>query len=769
MDIQLTAGLTKAKKQRLGAWIKGRVAARLEHDSFIWRSGAVGLLTISTFLAIAIAFGMPTGFGAALDTISFALANGTAVIIASQLIALLLSMAYAPVPRQFIGFFAYTSMLAAILMYQIDFTIMDSILFAFVIAIVGTAIGIAAGLIWRYKWKALLQLSAAAAASALIAGAIAVPYGNLQLPVVPAFNDRGDADRAADGADGADDADSIAVNAIQADDPSLQGNYSYREFTYGSGKDRHRSSFGDEAELLSTSVDASAYITKWSWLKQLYWGFDEHNLPLNGTVWMPEGEGPFPLLLMVHGNHLMEDFSDGGYRYLGELMASRGIIAVSVDENFLNYSAWSGIPNHDFEARTWVLLKHLQQIQSYSAMSDNPFSNRVDFDRVSLLGHSRGGQAVAMAANADRWFAADRTLESIDKMQIKSVIALAPTDKAIDSKSAALRNVNYLTLQGARDGDVNSFYGDRQYLRTSFTPDSGYFKASLYIEEANHSRFNSDWGTMDESMPGGLLLEQDGMLDDDEQQQIAAVYVSAFLESTLKDNAYLPLFQDYRTGSSWLPGDTRYVSRYEDSTFAAAARFDEDSNKTTMLDDGELEMNGLSGWTETDVLDRDGKRKGTKGVALEWDDADGGSFALKLSDDFSDKIEQQKKRIFSFSMANIGLDDDEVEISTSPVEIAIELVTKDGDSIELPLNRFMKVEEPFETEFLTIPWLKDRIKDGKYKEDSEMAFQTFRLPLTEFMEEAGAAVGELKIGEINFHIKGGPGKLMLDDIGFSAE
>ena len=51
---------------------------------------------------------------------------------------------------------------------------------------------------------------------------------------------------------------------------------------------------------------------------------------------MPEGEGPFPLTLIVHGNHNMIDYSDDGYGYLGSLLASRRIIAVSVDENFLN-------------------------------------------------------------------------------------------------------------------------------------------------------------------------------------------------------------------------------------------------------------------------------------------------------------------------------------------------------------------------------------------------------------------------------------------------
>ena len=52
------------------------------------------------------------------------------------------------------------------------------------------------------------------------------------------------------------------------------------------------------------------------------------------------GRGPFPLVLMVHGNHLDRDFSDPGYAYLGRHFASHGIIAVSVDENFLN-GAWS--------------------------------------------------------------------------------------------------------------------------------------------------------------------------------------------------------------------------------------------------------------------------------------------------------------------------------------------------------------------------------------------------------------------------------------------
>ena len=49
-------------------------------------------------------------------------------------------------------------------------------------------------------------------------------------------------------------------------------------------------------------------------------------------------------------------------------------------------------------------------------------------------------------------------------------------------------------------------------------------------------------------MPGGLLLNTKELLDGEDQRQIAKVYISAFLDLSLKgDFSYLPLFKDYRT------------------------------------------------------------------------------------------------------------------------------------------------------------------------------------------------------------------------------
>lgn len=48
--------------------------------------------------------------------------------------------------------------------------------------------------------------------------------------------------------------------------------------------------------------------------------------------------------------------------------------------------------------RGWLLLQHLAQWQQWNDLSGNPFSNKVDMERIALIGHSRGGEAVVWAA-----------------------------------------------------------------------------------------------------------------------------------------------------------------------------------------------------------------------------------------------------------------------------------------------------------------------------------------------------------------------------------
>ncbi|HKJ93207.1 MAG TPA: hypothetical protein VJ957_08565, partial [Longimicrobiales bacterium] len=135
------------------------------------------------------------------------------------------------------------------------------------------------------------------------------------------------------------DADRVlARQTLQAPDPSKPGPYHVLHLYYGSGTDRHRPEYRDSVAFTTTSVDASKMVDlgKSAKSRNKYWGFTPDSFPRNARVWYPDGPGPFPLVLIVHGNHNMKDYSDPGYAYLGKLLASRGYIAASLDENFLN-------------------------------------------------------------------------------------------------------------------------------------------------------------------------------------------------------------------------------------------------------------------------------------------------------------------------------------------------------------------------------------------------------------------------------------------------
>ncbi|MCX5644392.1 MAG: hypothetical protein NTZ17_06865 [Phycisphaerae bacterium] len=148
---------------------------------------------------------------------------------------------------------------------------------------------------------------------------------------------------------------------LDVPDPSQAGRYEVATLFYGSGTDRRRPEYAEKVDLTTDPVDASAFLTNLSgfkaWARRKYWGFEPKNFPLNARAWCPKGEGPFPLVLIVHGNHKMEEFSDPGYAYLGALLASRGFILASIDENFLN-SNWAGDIGGENHVRGWLLLQH---------------------------------------------------------------------------------------------------------------------------------------------------------------------------------------------------------------------------------------------------------------------------------------------------------------------------------------------------------------------------------------------------------------------------
>ena len=375
-------------------------------------------------------------------------------------------------------------------------------------------------------------------------------------------------------------ADRIQNAGTPMADPSLPGSYSYTVSYYATPGQKIDPYPGLNA-IPARSADASAMLNGWNFLRQSRFGFDTGHLPLNAQVWMPDGDGPFPLVLIVHGNHEAGDRSDGGYAYLGELLASRGFIAASADENFLNGSTlddflgFAGLKEEN-DARAYILLEHLRQWYDWNRDPAHPYFGKVDFDALALIGHSRGGEAAAIAAEFAGlgYYPDNGTLRFDYPFRIRTVAAISPVHRQYDPAELELKleKINYLVMHGEHDMDVFSYMGANMFRRTDVS-ESG-IKAQVWIQYANHGQFNSSWGAHDLTGLMNLVFNTRMLMPMEEQQQAARVFISAFMEATLHGREeYAAVFRDFENGDLWLPA-ALYITDYADSRTILLDSFD---------------------------------------------------------------------------------------------------------------------------------------------------------------------------------------------------
>ena len=556
------------------------------------------------------------------------------------------------------------------------------------------------------------------------------------------------------------------VEPIDSPDPSLDGPYSYRTYFYGSGKDKRRKEFGKGVDFKTDPVDARPFMGISDGMPR-YWGFDFDSLPLNGRVWFPDGAGPFPLVLIVHGNHKMKDFSDAGYEYLGKLLAGRGFIAVSVDENFLNQK-FGG----ENDARAFILLEHLNVWDTWNQTQGHAFEDKVDMDRIALIGHSRGGESAAHAAAFNRLerYPDNANVKLDYNFDIRSVISIAPCDGQYKPAGhpTALENVNYLVIHGGHDADVTTFMGLRQFNRVYFTDEHFWFKSAVYVYRANHNRFNTAWGGLDASAPMNWLINDKPIMDMESQRKVAKVLISAFLEATLNNrDEYLPMFKDIRKAGPWLPEDI-YINRYEDSNFIIIADFEEDFDvTTTTIPGGRLHGENLKTWKEAPVpyRTRDNSTQENSTVVLEWDNENGqdpnsvepATYTITLSPEAAIDMDLNRdmKIVFSVGAEN----EDQFE----PLDLTIELCDSDGNCAALPLSSVGPVHPALRVRVSKSKWLEEK----SIEKFSERILQTYEMPIQRFID-SNLSFDPSSLESIRFLFDlSDKGAIMLDDIGIS--
>ena len=332
-------------------------------------------------------------------------------------------------------------------------------------------------------------------------------------------------------------------------------------------------------------------------VRDKFFGKTLRETEVKGRVYAPKDLDRAPVLFVLHGNHRFTTKNYLGYDYLGNYLAKRGIAMVSVDENMLNGFFKFGLSNEN-DARAVLLLENIKNILSRNKVTDSELYNKFDPENIALLGHSRGGEAAAIAYNFNQLnlHPDDGNISHKYKFNIKGIITVAPTYDQYEpsDKSIILRDVDYLTIGGSNDADVDGFEGMLLYDNVIFSGDRDNFKAALYFAYGNHGNFNSLWGDFDLDPAEGFFLNRRGLLDGEDQRDLLSIYSLNFLENAFGKTYNREIFREGPSNYEDLP-KTNYYSRYMDSSFYKIADFEEDYDlTTTSVEGGIINFNGLN-------------------------------------------------------------------------------------------------------------------------------------------------------------------------------
>ena len=525
--------------------------------------------------------------------------------------------------------------------------------------------------------------------------------------------------------------------------------HTVKKLFYGSEENR-RTNFNRQFDWITPFVNTTSFLEPptgtFSSLREQYWGFDHTKSPLNATVWCPEGKGTFPIVLMLHGDFPMRMYSDTGYTYLGHSLASRGFLALSIDQNFLNFD-WSGHYQNEMGARAYLLLEHLQTLRRWNETNGHPLYGKADLNNVVLIGHSKGGEAITVASyfNNLPHYPGKPEITFDYGFGIKSLVGIAPSDGLyqVGDTSIVLENIDYLLLHGAQDADVSQFYGDRQFKRIRYSDQAYHFKSSLFIYRANHGQFNSAWGANDLFFPASLLLNKGPLISQTEQQKIASAYISAFLETSIRKKMdYLPLLQDYKYACKYLPS-TYYINRFCDTETYFFTDFGSNIKAA-------YNTSGFIDQTITNLpFRRPGFSRQNPVLHLKWDQA--ATLTIEVVDSLSSAF---RNGAFTFSLADLTSRE-----FSDPLNFKIEWTDRGGAKASMYLKDIIHVvpKTPIElTRFSS--W------ESSYGNTQEAVLQTIAIPVQDFQKE-NPQFDINKLKTIRFYFDQKAGEVYLDEVG----
>ena len=291
--------------------------------------------------------------------------------------------------------------------------------------------------------------------------------------------------------------------------------------------------------------------------------------------WPVDAPKPWPVIVMLHGNHgtcgtgtnprrdsSCEYTMSGtcpsgyvvtpnhqGYRYFTERLASWGYFVISINAN-RGITCGAGIAGDSGLnlARGRLILKHLEKLSVWSTGGEATpatlgidLSNALDFSKVGLGGHSRGGEGARAAYvqyldPGSQW--PDRILAPVGFKGIFEIGAVdGQTSRVLDATGTAWNQV-----LPECDGDVSNLQGVKPFDRMMDDSSEKTVapKSTFTVWGANHNFFNTEWQESDSSGCYGHTPLFPQTMGSPEQRSIGMAAAMGFFRTHLDGGAPNP-------------------------------------------------------------------------------------------------------------------------------------------------------------------------------------------------------------------------------------
>lgn len=227
---------------------------------------------------------------------------------------------------------------------------------------------------------------------------------------------------------------------------------------------------------------------------------------VRGQAFVPANKpGTSPIIVLVHGNHGSCDSgsapsctifkrNDTGYAYMAENLATWGYSVFSLDQDqLMSRQDNIGKGMHARRLLISALLDALHKANEVGLPTEAQDSHytigksllgKLDFTRIGLMGHSRGGDAVSSFVD---W---NRTRPTGRRYPLRAVISLAP----VNYERSATYGVPFMGVLPWCDGDVSNLQGARIYERSQHVAgENPYPTVQSSQLGGNHNWYNTTW------------------------------------------------------------------------------------------------------------------------------------------------------------------------------------------------------------------------------------------------------------------------------------